>query len=60
MVSAAADGDSVFLQGSQTRQGFSCVGDLGFGVFDQLYRFIGGGGNAGHMLQDIQRGTLAL
>ena len=60
VVFAAADRDRVFLQRTQTRERLARVRDRGVGALDRLYRLSGGGGDAAHMLQQVERRALAL
>ena len=60
MVFAAAHGDSILLQRTQPRQRLSGVGDLCVCAGNQLHTLVGGGGDAAHVLQNVQRRPLTL
>ena len=60
VVFPAADGDGVFLQGAQPRQGFAGVGDNSPRSPNLLHRFGGGRRNARHMLQKVERRAFPL
>jgi hypothetical protein len=53
-VDAAAAGDSVFFQSSQTGGGFACVENPRVSAFDGIHELHGQGGNAGEALNEIE------
>ena len=60
VVSAASDCNRILLERTESRQGLAGIRNAGVGSLDELHALVGVGGNAAHVLEDIQRSTLCL